>query len=128
MRIQGWLTEAISWLRQFRDRFFFDAATTQFLKTRNARLTIQEAGSKSFFVVKVLPVTNLGTSTAKLRFQIKVLNPQTLQVSVYNRTKKQLLVNLTIPFSASAGTMNLNIDDITLKMDIDDDPSLHPNA
>ena len=128
MQKQGRLTQAISWLGQYRERLFFDAATIEFLKKRNARLTIQEAGSKSFFVVKVQPETNFGTTTAKLRFRIKLLNPQTIQVSVYNRTTRQMLVNLTVPLNPTGGTMTLNLDDITLKMDIDDDPSFHPTS
>jgi hypothetical protein len=125
MRMPGGLTEALSWLRQIWGRLFFDAVTVQFLRTRNARLTIQEAGSQSFFVVKVQPETNLGTATAKLRFRIKVLSPQTIQVSVYNQSKKQMLVNMTIPNKPTGVTMTLNLDNITLKMYLDDDPSLH---
>jgi hypothetical protein len=102
---------------------FSDTVTDQFLRERNARLTIQESGSKSFFVMKVTPETTIVTNQFKLRFRIKLLDHQSIHVSVYNRTTRQMLVNVTAPFDLTAGSMKLDLGEIHLKMDIDDDPS-----
>lgn len=121
MSAQGWWLEAFLRLRQFREQLFIDLTTIEFLKTRNATLTIRTPGSESFYVVRVSPLTNMGTPDTKFRFYIKVFKNQTLRVMVYDRTHRQLLVDVTLPVSSSAGSMNLELERIHLKMDIDED-------
>ena len=125
MQFRRSLSEALSALRDYFGWLFSDTATLQFLKERNARLTVQEEGSRSFFVMKVTPETNIVTNQFKLRFRIKLLEYQSVHVSVYNRTTRTMLVDVTVPLDPTADTLKLDLGDIHLKMDIDDAPAAH---
>lgn len=119
------LSQAISSLRAHLGGLFSDSETAHFLKARNARLTVQVIGSQSYYVVKVTPQTNVSVPGDTLRFKIQVLPDALVRVTVDSKAKKRRLVDLTVPNNPSGGALNLNLDDIHLKMDIDDDPSLH---
>lgn len=113
-------------LRQWVEWLPFDQNSAQFLKERNARVTVQAEGSQSFFVVKVLPSTDIATPTGQLRIRVKLLSHQMLRVSVYSQANKRYLVDITSPLDQDGGAMTLNMDNIRLKIEMDAHPPAHP--
>jgi hypothetical protein len=96
-----------------------DVNTARFLKQRNVRLTIRPLGSQSFYVVRVTPRTDISAPNDTLRFQIKLLPTNRVRISVYSKTKRQFLADLTIPNNPAAGTLKLDFDSVHLDIDVD---------
>jgi len=112
-----------SFLQRWVDWLFSDPTTNRFLRERNARLTLQVAESHSFYVVKVTPKTTFAVPSDKFQLQVKLQSNQTLHVTVFSQTKRQTLVDITVPVDSSGGAMHLNLGEIHLKIEIDTDPS-----
>ena len=113
------ISEIIASLRGRFERLSGDINTARFLKQRNVRLTIRPSGSQSFYVVRVSPRTDIAAPDDTLRFQIKVLPNEMVRVTVYSKTKRQTLADLTVPNNPAAGTLKLDLTSVQLEMDID---------
>ncbi len=118
------MTGAFSFLSTLLERLFPDRSTAQFLKERNARVTVQEMSAHSFYTVKAMPLTSISAGGHKFLLRIKVLPAQKIRVSVYSVSAGQTLADVTVPYEQKSGAMNLNLDDLHLKIEIDDDPTV----
>jgi len=98
--------------------------TAQFLNLRNARITAQESGSKSFYTVKLYPETDVQIKDETLHIQVKLLPQQQLRVSVYSHSKQQMIADVTAPIDDDSDVMNLTLGNIYLKLEVDADPSM----
>jgi len=124
--MQFWrsLSEAVESLLRRLGQLFSGTDTARFLNLRNARITAQEAGSKSFYTVKLYPETDVQIKDEMLHIQVRLLPQQQIRVTVFSTSKQRMLANVIAPFSDDSGAMNLTLDNIYLKLEIDADPSM----
>ena len=110
------LARSFAWL-------FTDINTAEFLKERSATVTVQTAGGQSFYVIKVTPVTRIGMKDGNVLLRVKLLSEHQLRVIVSRKGTRHPLVDVTLPLTAAAGTINLDLIDFHLKIQLDADPS-----
>ena len=111
--------QGLAWL-------WVDTNTTQFLKARNARVTVTSKDGKSFHTLKLSPVTHTVMDRNHFLVKVKVLPPQKIRIVVSNTSKQETLVDITVPFDLSSDSMNLDLDDVHVKIDLNAESSMTP--
>ncbi len=99
-----------------------DVTTEQFLKSRNARLIVQDANSQSFHAMRLAPAQDVHVLGRTLHLRLKYAE-NTVRVTLNDRTKKIVIADLTVPNDPDAGTLNLNFDDVRMKIEVDAEPA-----
>ncbi|HVU10994.1 MAG TPA: hypothetical protein VHD90_06935 [Phototrophicaceae bacterium] len=83
-------------------------------------MTVQEMSARSFYIIKVTPLTNISAGGHRFLLRIKALPAQKLRVSVYSVSAGQTLADVTVHYDQKGGAMNLNLDDLHLKIEFDE--------
>lgn len=94
-------------------------ATDQFLRSRNARLIVQEADGQSFHVVRLTSQCDVVASGKPIRLRTKLIADQMVRVTLEDRAAKTTLVDVTAPVDPGADVMYLNVRDIRLRVEVD---------
>jgi hypothetical protein len=93
--------------------------TDAFLRSRNARLTVQDGEGHSFHVVRLTSRCDVVAAGKPIRVRVRLVTDQLVRVTLEDRNAKTTLIDVSTPVDPSAGTMDLNYGDIHLKLDID---------
>lgn len=104
---------------RFLDLFRRTNATDQFLRSRNARLIVQDADGQSFHVVRLTSQCDVVASGKSIRLRTKLIADQMVRVTLEDRAAKTTLVDVTAPVDPGADVMYLNVRDIRLRVEVD---------
>lgn len=106
-------------VNQIIERLPVNSETDHFLRQRNARLNVQDAKSRSFYVMRFNATTDIDAFGRKLRLKVKHLDSKTLQLSVRDLANNRGLVDIAVAIDDDAGQLYLNFDDIRLTIEMD---------
>lgn len=98
-----------------------DAETEAFLRARNARLIIQEEGEGStFHAMRVTPSTDVHAFGQSFNIRLRY-REQMVHVRLEDKKKRIVLVDIALPDDGSAGTVNLNVANVRMRIEVDAD-------
>jgi hypothetical protein len=93
--------------------------TEQLLRSRNARLIVQDGDGQSFHVVRLTPRCDVVAAGKPIRLRVKIIADQMVRVTLEDRTAKTTFVDVTAPIDPGADVMYLNYGDIHLRIEVD---------
>src|SRR5262245_24607278 len=82
--------------------------TDTFLRSRNARLTVQDGDGHSFHVIRLTSRCDVVAAGKPIRLYVKLIADQIVRVTLEDRGAKTTLVDVSVPVDPGAGTMYLN--------------------
>jgi hypothetical protein len=98
--------------------------TDHLLRSRNARLIVQDEAGRSFHVVRLTSRCDVVAAGTPIRLRVKVIADRMVRVSVENKNTKVRFIDVTAPIELGADTMYLNYGDIHLRIEVD---AVHPD-
>ena len=115
----------LSRLYQRLEWLFSASNTAQFLKDRNVRATVLASDGRSFYTLPVTPLTQINARSSSVLLRVKLLSDHKLRIRVSRASSRQLLADLTMPFTTEVDRFYLNLDELRLQIDLDAAPSAH---
>lgn len=106
-------------LRRLLGYFSGDDPTAQFLKERQARVTVEETDKKGFYVVLLKPRTDINVREFNLRILAKYAEDRTLSLTVRDLAARKTIININAPVDSGAGVLNVDYHEVHLRLDFD---------
>jgi hypothetical protein len=120
MKPASLLTAAAALIRRIFSPALSDAETEAFLRARNARLIIQEADARTFHAMRVNPSTDVHAFGQSFNIRLRY-REQMVHVRLEDKIKGVVLVDVALPDDGSAGTVNLNVANVQMRIEVDAD-------
>ncbi len=113
------LQNPVAWLMGLVRRLQVPNATDTFLRSRNARLIVQDAVGSSFHVVRLTSQCDVVAGGRHIRLRVKLIADQMVRVTVIDKKARNTLVDVTAPVDPGSDVMYLNFPDMRLRIEVD---------
>ncbi len=95
------------------------APTDAYLRARNAHLRVETTESANFYGLRLDSVTHIDAFGYQLLLHIKLINPDTLQLLLYEMPTRKPIYDVAATMNQDADTGNLNYKTLRMTMSFD---------